>query len=238
MAYTTIKLDCKDMEWKEVSKILTKTCEENKKNKVVIEGFCYDSKIWLNFSDEKMNEVLEEVDFVDKKEMTFQIFGKTLLLPRRKAFYGDVTADGAAPMYRYTGGYIPSVKPWTKTLEKIRDSITDVVGQRCNHLVVNLYEGGSNHISYHRDKERDFVKDSRVLTVSLGDERMFGIKENSSKQTIRFRLPTGSIFDLGAVTNSLCKHSILKEKSNRNRLSLTYRSIATMVDKNGKIVKV
>ena len=238
MNYKSIDLECGDMDWKEVSKLLTKTIDSNRSEKIVIGGFCYDSKIWLNFCDEEMKDIVENVDFVDKEEMTFTIFGKKMLLPRRKAFYGDVTENGDTPMYRYTGGYIPKIKPWTETLKKVRDSLAEVTGQRCNHLVVNLYEGGTNHISYHRDKNRDFVKDSRVLTVSLGDERVFAIKETGSKSTIRFRLPTGSIFDLGAITNSKCKHAILKEKSNRIRLSLTYRSISTMVDKNNKMIKV
>ena len=98
------------MSSKDVSKVITKTYNEYKDQKVVIEGFCMDSKLWLNFCDEDMDNILEEVEFVDKKEMTFKIFGKTMLLPRRKAFYGDVFENGITPMYRYTGGYIPKIK--------------------------------------------------------------------------------------------------------------------------------
>ena len=48
------------------------------------------------------------------------------------------------PLYRYENqkdAVYPEVKPWPLVLERLRDKIFEITGQRCNHCVVNQYRG-------------------------------------------------------------------------------------------------
>ena len=48
------------------------------------------------------------------------------------------------PLFRYESGkdvIYPEVKAWPPILEKLRDTIYEITGQRCNHCVVNQYRG-------------------------------------------------------------------------------------------------
>lgn len=167
--------------------------------------------------------------YVPRAEMVFRIFGRTVPLPRDKAFLGDVQADGTYPLYRYNkGGDYPAVRPWTPTTETIRDTLTQSEGQVANHLVANRYRTQDDHIGFHQDKIRDFAEGSAVLTVSFGETRMFRLQHMATKVTETLWLEHGSLFVLGPRTNAEWKHSIVKTKGEcKERISLTYRSIKT-----------
>ncbi len=204
--------------------------------------YSFDSFYHEDFYDEKRADKLvskleNEIVYVPRDEITFSIYGRTIPLPRDKAFYGDVDND-KYPLYRYTGnGDYPAVKPWTKTTKKIRDYLYLKTGQYCNHLVVNRYKNGSDHIGLHQDKVKDFVEDSNVLTVSFKGTRKFRIKNMKSNEIEDFQITHGSLFILGSQTNSNCKHSIVKTSTNCDeRISLTYRSIKTFFDIKTKVI--
>ncbi|KAJ3056915.1 Alpha-ketoglutarate-dependent dioxygenase alkB 2 [Rhizophlyctis rosea] len=136
----------------------------------------HDSRYITSFlAQEEADRVLanlnNEVVFLDRDSLKFRIYGKTTQLPRDKAFYGDVDGDGKYPLYRYGGDYEPPVHPWTRTLREVRDLIADKTGYLCNHVVVNRYIDGADHIGFHHDKTRDFAPDSPVCTISLGGTR-------------------------------------------------------------------
>jgi alkylated DNA repair dioxygenase AlkB len=181
--------------------------------------------------DEKESEILldnlhNELDYVPREYMVFRIFGKQLQLPRDKQFYGDCDEDGSTPLYRYGGEWYPPVLPWTKTLKKIRDDIYKFTGQYCNHVVVNRYLDGSDHIGYHHDKTGDFEDNTSVMTVSFGSERCFQLKNLKTKKVTSFQTKNGSLCRLDWKTNETYKHRIAKtNKEVGERISLTYRSI-------------
>jgi hypothetical protein len=107
-----------------------------------------------------LDRIIKEVTFLPRDELTVKIFDQTFSLPRDKQFYGDIYSDNGrrtVPLFRYTGNYIARILEWTPTLRGIRESIRDRLNQDCNHLVVNRYLDGSDYISYHHDKIRDFV---------------------------------------------------------------------------------
>ncbi|KAL6069474.1 Alpha-ketoglutarate-dependent dioxygenase alkB 2 [Balamuthia mandrillaris] len=152
------------------------------------------------------------------------------------------------PLYRYGGDYYPPVHSWTPGLARLRDKVLKKTGQRCNHCVVNRYLNGNDHIGLHRDKVRDFVEDSCVMTVSLGAARLFRLKqdrplgkeeEDQGLKQVDIILQPGSLFCLGPKTNATFKHSIVKRSVAEvpdTRISITLRSIKTMYmpDKEGE----
>ena len=170
-----------------------------------------------------------EVTFIDRQELDrFELFGREVVLPRDKAFYGDVEADGSFPVYRYgTGDAFPKALPWTPVMLELRDLLTARTGQRCNHCVVNRYNDGNDHIGYHKDKTRDFEQGTHVLTISLGEKREFRIQDQDGATVAQVQLEHGSLNVLGWDTNVEHKHSIAKAAQAGVRYGLTFRTMKT-----------
>jgi alkylated DNA repair dioxygenase AlkB len=95
------------------------------------------------------------------------------------------------------------------------------------------YRSGADHIGYHADKTRDIRDGTSVITPSFGAVRRFRLRpKEGNGATIEIPLARGSVFVLGAETNQLYKHSIVKE-ANVNvgaRYSVTLRTISTIYD--------
>lgn len=121
--------------------------------------------------------------------------------PRDKAIHGTVDSDGSTPLYRYGGCYYPIVNPWTPAIEQIRDEIEENTGFSNNHVVVNRYLSGNDHIGIHHDKTKDFVYGSSVCTLSLGGTRTFRLKHKFTKNVVTLELNSRSLFILGPETN-------------------------------------
>jgi len=180
-------------------------------------------------ADTYYQRLREELDYVPRKYMVFKIFGKSMQLPRDKQFYGDIDEEGNTPMYRYGSDWYPPVKPWTPVLEELRDVIQEQTGQYCNHVVVNRYRGGSDHIGYHHDKTPDFVDGSSVCTLSFGAPRTFQIRNLKNGEVTSYQTSHGSLCMLDWETNLSHKHRIAKTaKDVGERISLTYRSIKSI----------
>jgi alkylated DNA repair dioxygenase AlkB len=170
---------------------------------------------FLDNPDELFNTLNKEIEYIPREELKYKIYGKELPLPRDKQYNKD---------------YIPIVKPWTDTLREIKDKIEIETNQYCNHLVINRYQDGSDHISYHHDKTRDFVDQSNVLTISLGAPRYLYLKRERDNKIQKVILQPGSLFILGPKTNRRWKHAIPKRSINvisEPRISLTYRVMKT-----------
>jgi alkylated DNA repair dioxygenase AlkB len=188
------------------------------------------------------DHLCNDIEYVgrDHPGLQFHMFGKAVQLPRDKAFFGDVDANGVTPLYRYGATEYPEVRPWPPMLALIRDLCDAAIGhtQHSNHTVVNHYAHGNDYIGYHRDKTPDWVAGTSVLTASFGAPRKFRLqpikgKAAAGQPTIEIVLQPGSIFVLGFRTNELYKHSIVKQSANvvpRPRVSVTLRSIKTRVD--------
>lgn len=197
-----------------------------------------DSTLIQNFITEKLyNAINEEVMFVPRNQLLFSIYGRVSQLPRDKAFHGEVEADGTTPLYRYGGDNYPVVNEWTASLRRIRDELEEKTGYSNNHVVVNRYLTGRDHISFHHDKIRDFVENAPVCTVSFGGSRILRLRHVITQETHDFRLRNGSLFILGPETNRLYKHCIVKTaKYRRPRISCTFRNIRTRRRPDGRII--
>ena len=149
----------------------------------------------------------------------------------RKAFYGDVEADGSFPVYRYgADDAFPTVLPWTPVMLELRDLLTAHTGQKCNHVVVNRFNNGEDHIGYHHDKTLDFADGTHVITISLGATREFRIQDKDGLTVASAHLEHGSLNVLGWDTNTEHKHSIVKTSAavvSTVHYGLTFRTMKT-----------
>lgn len=179
----------------------------------------------------KGDEVLARIDtsimYLARNDprMQFHIYGKTMSLPRDKAVYGEIEVDQerkqrVEPFYRYAKD-TPMVQDWKGTvLKEVQGYVEDDLDQVCNHVVVNQYRDGNDHIGFHHDKDKTFEEGSSVLTISLGASRILRlrkVKGDDKGKTKDVKLHHGSMFVLGPETNRNWKHSIVQRKKLKGR---------------------
>jgi len=162
---------------------------------------------------------------------------------RLVAAQGTYDMDGQVePIYRHPADELPPTKPWTRTLDEIRPFIEKLSKHRMNHALIQWYRGGSDHITPHSDKTIDIKRETPIVNLSLGAERVMMLREKmeAGKRRIqRITLPHNSLFLMGWKTNREWLHGInrdnrpLRFKSAEekveggHRISLTFRQIAT-----------
>ncbi len=180
---------------------------------------------------ESLARVIAEVSFIDRADLApFKAWGKVNMLPRDKAFEGDVEADGSFPVYRYNKSLsdYPTVVPWSPCVRRMRDRIEKATGQRCNHVVINRYLNGKDHIGFHKDTTRDFADGTHVYTISLGATRKYRIKNKDGVTVAEKDLVSGSLNKLGWETNQEHEHAIIDSSTVAEaRYSLTFRTMKT-----------
>ncbi|KTF82599.1 hypothetical protein cypCar_00025719 [Cyprinus carpio] len=95
-----------------------------------------------------------------------QVYGKSYNVPRKQATYSD---EGL--MYSFSGVHLLA-KPWTPTLEHIRDAVTKATGHTFNFVLINReesmflvcvctirYKEGHDHTGEHRYDKRELDPD-------------------------------------------------------------------------------
>ena len=122
-------------------------------------------------ANEAYQALQTEMVYIPREQLTFSIFGKTFALPRDKGLHSDIDKDGSYPLYRYCAKDYPPALPWTLILKTLRDYIHKKTGHFCNHVVINRYRNGDDHIGYYHDKTGDFVDGAAVCTISFGETR-------------------------------------------------------------------
>lgn len=222
-----------------------------------------DTKVFYNvlsppFSDDVFEKTRHEVDW---KRMSHQ-GGE---VPRLVAVQGEVDADGNIPVYRHPADESPPLHPWTPIVSKIKDVVEGKVGHPLNHALIQYYRDGNDYISEHSDKTLDIAKGSFIVNVSLGAERTMILRtkrqpkqkesdqpeaaaEGTRRDVQRAPLPHNSMCQMGLQTNMRWLHAIRQDKRlDRDktpeelayggaRISLTFRQIATFLDKDQKMI--
>jgi len=156
------------------------------------------------------------------------------------------------PIYRHPADAQPKSEVWTLVSDKIRKRVADYLKLDLNHALVQYYRSGLDYISEHADKTLDILKDTPVINVSFGAVRTMKLRSkyknaDELRDIFNVKLTNGSVFVLGWNTNKNFTHSIKQDKridtiKNKDelafgceRISLTFRNIATFMDNNGKL---
>lgn len=198
-------------------------------------------------------DAIKEETLMNEVEVPFTIYGKVKTVPRMKSFYAEFVGD-AFPLYRYAPR-IETPLPLTPLLRRIVDWIEAEFGQRCNHIVVNRYRDGSDHIGAHHDKPRDMVPGSMIFTLSLGATRRYRmdkqtkmhgscryvtaadlaafpaqIASDAVPEAIEFDVHDRELFALDSLSNMVYKHAIKKVAGKKaaaagERISITLRTM-------------
>lgn len=148
---------------------------------------------------------------------TIRIHGKEIPTPRWQQAYGK--------NYNYTGAKNNAL-PISPQLQPFLNWAKLNIDDRLNGLLLNWYDGQKGHyIGAHRDDTRDLLKDSPVVTISLGQERIFRMRpyQGQGYKDIMFR--NGEVIIVPWETNLTWTHEVPKfKKYNGKRISITLRA--------------
>lgn len=150
----------------------------------------------------------------------YKIYGKDVAAPRLIAWYGDSHAA-----YTYSG-ITHSPLPWLPLLIEIKNNIEQFTRHEFNSVLCNLYRNGQDSMGWHADKEPELGKNPCIVSLSLGEERLFKLRHNKSKQTVDIVLSNGSLLLMGGELQYHWRHAVPKtQKPKSERINLTFRNI-------------
>ena len=155
-----------------------------------------------------------------------RIFGRPA--PRLTAWIADVGIE-----YRYSGlAHVGT--GWGFGLEAVRDAVWAASGCRFNSLLLNRYRDGNDSIGMHADDEPELGENPTVATLSLGAERTFVLRHAAAKETVKVRLPHGSLLVMAGTTQTHWRHGVPKTaEAVGERVSLTFRRIGPVPASRG-----
>ena len=144
------------------------------------------------------------------------IMGRDIPTPRWQQAYGR--------NYRYTGAE-QNALPIPDELRPFMDWAQENINPGLNGLLLNWYDGQRKHyIGAHRDDTRDLVSGSPIVTISLGEERIFRMRPYKQKGKVDIPMPHGSVIVVPATTNSKWTHEVPHfAKNTGRRISITLR---------------
>ena len=134
--------------------------------------------------------------------------------------------------YAYTGFSIPPT-PMPDCVIALKDAIAEITGAvGINSCNANLYQDGSNSISWHSDNEDLFLADrqkSIIVLVSLGADTTFWIRCKANGTETPILLSHGDICTMEGYFQKFFEHCVLPEDNpsyhTSLRINLTFRSI-------------
>ena len=154
------------------------------------------------------------------QEESIRIFGKSVNVPRLTCWYGDPEA-----VYSYSGVKHEPM-PWTPELNAIRQKIQSDFAFTFNSVLANLYRSGQDSMGYHADNEKELGINPVIASLSLGDERLFRLVHNKSKEKLDLVLGHGDLLIMAGSLQHHWRHAIPKTVQLKSpRINLTFRKI-------------
>ena len=145
------------------------------------------------------------------------IHGKKVKTPRWQQAYGknyDYTGsrNNALPIGRIDANYL--------------DWCQSHVDEKLNGLLLNWYEGEKKHyIGKHRDSTKGLVKDSPIVTISHGEERVFRLRPYKGEGYKDVVVNDGDVLVIPWSTNKKYTHEVPHfKKFTKRRISVTARA--------------
>jgi alkylated DNA repair dioxygenase AlkB len=155
------------------------------------------------------------------KQEKIKLYGKPIDLPRLTAWYGD-----PGKSYSYSGIRVDP-EPWTPTLLAIKQEIETVSAVCFNSVLLNLYRGERDSVSWHSDDEPELGTNPVIGSVSFGETRSFQLRHKRDKELcVKVDLTHGSYLLMRGSTQHHWQHQVPKEPGARgSRINLTFRII-------------
>ncbi len=172
---------------------------------------------WLepSHAEQLFKELLTTIHWQSE---TIKMFGKSIMVPRKVAWYGD---DGA--MYKYSG-VIHKPLPWITLLSTLKQKLAVEHTLNFNSVLCNLYNDGMDYMGWHRDNEPELGPDPLIASVSFGAARRFMFRHNVSGKKYEINLTPGSLLVMHEGCQRHWKHCLPKMRGVKHpRINLTFR---------------
>ncbi len=146
-----------------------------------------------------------------------KMHGRAVATPRWQQAFG---AD-----YHYTGRTNRALSLPEECLPILTWS-QQAIHEEHNGLLLNWYDGQLGHyIGPHHDSTKDMVVGAPIVTISLGEERIFRLSHPRTKQSRDFPARDGTVFITPYETNLAWKHGVPHSARRRGRrVSITIRA--------------
>jgi alkylated DNA repair dioxygenase AlkB len=152
----------------------------------------------------------------DWEARAIQVFGKAVVQPRLIAWAGGVA-------YRYSGQTLAPRK-WTPTLQALLERVVGATGVVYNHVLLNRYRDGSDHMGMHADDERELGRCPHIAALSLGTARRFVLADRKSRRRHTLWLEPGSLLVMGGSIQHRWRHGVPKQPHlQTERINVTFR---------------
>ncbi len=153
---------------------------------------------------------------------TVRIYGKILKTPRwqasfGKSYYFSGINHKSLPVHHELEPFIA----WANSFEEY--------GGLFNQVLMNWYANGHHYIGKHSDDETQLVSNSPIISISLGYESKFRIRNKSNNKIIRdFILKNGDFIVMGGKMQNYYTHEIVKVSGKKGdsvgkRINITFR---------------
>jgi alkylated DNA repair dioxygenase AlkB len=168
----------------------------------------------FNWDDKKINALW---DARPEAYHTIKILGKEVPTPRWQQAYGK--------NYRYTGSKNNAL-PIPESMRVFLEWCQGHIDARLNGLLLNWYDGQKSHyIGAHRDDTRDLCQGSPIVTISLGQERVFRMRPYKKKGFKDLTMRHGEVIVIPWETNQSWTHEVPHfKKYGGKRISVTLRA--------------
>lgn len=158
-------------------------------------------------------------DLAWQEEAIF-IYGRWVKVPRLMCWYGNTDA-----WYRYSGVNHQPLS-WTPTLQAIREKVERQCQCSFNSVLANLYRDGRDSMGCHADDEKELGQNPVIVSLSLGDERLFKLHHKKTKDKLDIVLGHGDLLIMAGTLQHHWMHAVPKTKKPKTpRINLTFRKI-------------
>lgn len=146
-----------------------------------------------------------------------KIHGRLVKTPRWQQAYG---VD-----YHYTGR-VNEALPIPLLLKLLFSWSKENIDRRLNGILLNWYDGKLHHyIGKHRDSTINMIHGSPIVTISLGEERIFRLRPWQGEGYKDFITKDGYVFLMPYETNKAWTHEVpFSKKYQGRRISITIRA--------------
>lgn len=178
----------------------------------------YDAQ-WLDEveSDRMLASLLDGCDWVQRAIVAGP---KEVMQPRLIDWGGELP-------YRYSGQTLEP-RPLIGILADLNARVSDLVGVPFNHVLLNRYRDGRDHMGMHTDAEFELGQNPTIAALSLGVERQFVLrpKFKGRKHERRFLLAHGSLLVMGGTLQHRWRHGVPKMVGvSGERINVTFRRL-------------
>ena len=169
-------------------------------------------------------ELSEKLFYHIKETLTFRsesifIYGKIQKQPRLTAWIGN----GLSAYSKYSEPL--EADQWDDITLKLLKMVEKKAKRKFNSVLVNWYRDGNDSMGAHSDDESMLGDQPVIVSISLGEQRRFYLKDKASKKTVwKKDLKNGSYLLMGGNLQAKYVHGINKSKKQLGeRINLTFR---------------